>query len=32
MTDLAKGTIIIVDDDPFVLESLGALLTSYGSW
>jgi putative two-component system response regulator len=30
MTDLAKGTLIIVDDDPFVLESLVALLTDYG--
>ena len=30
MTDLMEGTIIIVDDDPFVLDSLGALLSDYG--
>jgi putative two-component system response regulator len=30
MTGSAKGTIIVVDDDPFVLESLVALLGEFG--
>jgi putative two-component system response regulator len=30
MTTISRGTIIVVDDDPFVLESLVALLDEFG--